>query len=211
MSRNAARLLIVLTLLTAATGARAQRSGDRRRDAAPAPPPAAVPAAAPAPGVEPYRIGPEDLLDISVWNNDAVSRVVPVRPDGRISLPLVPDMQAAGLTPVELRDALRRSLTAYITSPEVSVVVKEVHSFKVSVLGEVKLPGRYELKSRATILDAIAMAGGFNEFAARARIVVLRQSGAGVQRLPFNYSDFVTRNQAQEGTLLRPNDIVIVP
>jgi polysaccharide export outer membrane protein len=220
VTRHAARLLIVLTLVIGANELHAQRPAARARETTPptapppttAAPPTAAPAAASAPAVDLYRIGPEDLLDISVWNNDAVSRVVPVRPDGRISLPLIPDIQAAGLTTIELRDALRRSLTAYITAPEVSVVVKEVHSFKVSVLGEVKLPGRYELKSHATILDAIAMAGGFNDFASRGRIVIMRQSGGTVRRYSFNYSDFITHDHSQSDTVvLQPNDIVIVP
>src|SRR5206468_8090696 len=95
-----------------------------------------------------YRIGPEDLLDIAVWNNPAISRTMPVRPDGKISLPLLNEVQAAGLTPPQLRDVLMKRLTDYMPSPEVSVIVREVHSFKVSVIGEVKTPGRYELKSR---------------------------------------------------------------
>ena len=107
-----------------------------------------------APG---YRIGPEDVLQISVWKNDALSRVVPVRPDGMISLPLLDDVPAAGLTPLELRDRLAQRLTEYIPSPEVSVIVTEVRSFKVSVLGQVAKPGRFELKSRATVLDDVVI------------------------------------------------------
>jgi polysaccharide export outer membrane protein len=158
-----------------------------------------------------YRIGPEDLLDISVWNNTAISRTVPVRPDGKISLPLLNDVQAAGLTPGELRDALMKKLTDYMPAPEVSVIVREVHSFKVSVIGEVKTAGRYELKSRATVLDVIALAGGFTEFAARSRIVVLRPEGATVKRIPFNYNKVVSRNAGDENFFLRPGDVVVVP
>jgi polysaccharide export outer membrane protein len=203
---NIARTLVVLTLALVAVAtpeARGQRNADRR-ELAPAL------ATVPAPAPEPYRIGPEDVLDISVWNNDALSRVVPVRPDGKISLPLVPDVQAAGLTPVELRDSLRQSLAAYITSSEVSVVVREVHSFKVSVLGEVKSPGRYELKSHATILDAIALAGGFNDYAARGKILIIRQSGGTTLRLPFNYTKFVTRDNGGDCPALKPGDLVVV-
>src|SRR5206468_4817575 len=108
-----------------------------------------------------YRIGPEDVLDIAVWHNEAMSRTVPVRPDGKISLPLLNDIQAAGLTPMQLRDALSKKLEEYMPTPEVSVIVKEVHSFKVSVVGEVKRPGRHELKSQATVLDILALAEGF--------------------------------------------------
>src|SRR5229473_2076805 len=111
-----------------------------------------------AEGGEDYEIGPEDVLDIAVWNNTAISRTVPVRPDGKISLPLLNDVQAAGLTPMQLRDGLAKKLTDYMPTPEVSVIVKEVHSFKVSVLGEVKKAGQYELKSRTTVLDVVALA-----------------------------------------------------
>ncbi len=120
------------------------------------PPRAAPPGAIAVPGD--YKIGPEDLLDVAVWNNTAISRAVPVRPDGKISLPLLNDVQAAGLTPMQLREALAKKLTDYMPTPEVSVIVKEVHSFKVSVLGEVKKAGQYELKSRTTVLDVVALA-----------------------------------------------------
>lgn len=158
-----------------------------------------------------YRIGPEDLLDIAVWNNTAISRTMPVRPDGRISLPLLNDVQAAGLTPSQLREALMKKLADYMPSPEVSVIVREVHSFKVSVIGEVKTAGRYELKSRATVLDVLALAGGFSEFASRARIVILRSDGATVKRIPFNYNKVVSRDGGDENVLLQPGDIVVVP
>lgn len=167
---------------------------------------------APAAGVtQAYRIGPEDLLDISVWNNTAVDRVVPVRPDGKISLPLVGDVQAGGLTPFELRDALRLNLVAFIPDAEVSVVVREVHSFKVSVLGQVKLPGRYELKSSTTVLDALALAGGFTDFAVRSRILVIRQTGTTSQRIQFNYSEFVDPGHVGVIPTLQPGDLIVVP
>ena len=159
----------------------------------------------------PYLIGPEDLLDISVWDNPSVSRVVPVRPDGRISLPLISDVQAAGLTPLQLRDEIRRSLAAFIPSSEVSVVVREVHSLKVSVLGEVNLPGRFEMKSLSTVLDAIALAGGFNAFAARDRLLILRQTGATTVRIPFDYSRFIRLASGGHAPVLSPGDVVIVP
>jgi len=158
-----------------------------------------------------YRIGPEDVLDISVWNNSAISRTVPVRPDGKISLPLVNDVQAAGLTPNQLRSVLLKKLTEYVPSPEVSVMVKEVHSFKVSVIGEVKKTGRHELKGRATVLDILAMAEGFGEFAGRGRIVVLRPEGKTMRQIPFNYNKVVSNNGALENFFLQPGDIIVVP
>jgi len=158
-----------------------------------------------------YRIGPEDVLQISVWSNDALSRTVPVRPDGRISLPLLNDVQASGLTPMELRDELTRRLTEYVPHAEVSVSVTEVKSFKVSVIGAVAKPGRYELKSWATVMDVLAMAEGFTEFASRSRIVVLRNDGGRVQRLAFDYDKVASGGGGQANFYVRPSDIVLVP
>ncbi len=158
-----------------------------------------------------YRIGPEDVLQVSVWGNEAVSRTAPVRPDGRISLPLLNDVQAAGLTPMELRSELSRRLAEYIPHPEVAVSVTEVRSFKVSVIGAVTKPGRYELKSRATVIDVLAMAEGFTEFAARSRVVVLRSDGSRVERLPFDYDKVASGNAGQSNFYVRAGDIVLVP
>ncbi|OGB95871.1 MAG: hypothetical protein A3G35_06600 [candidate division NC10 bacterium RIFCSPLOWO2_12_FULL_66_18] len=158
-----------------------------------------------------YQIGPEDVLDIAVWNNTSISRTVPVRPDGKISLPLLTDVQAAGLTPAQLREALMKRLAEYVPSPEVSVIVREVHSFKVSVIGEVKTPGRFELKSQATVLDILAQAGGLSEFASRSKIVVFRPEGGSVRRIPFNYNKVTSPGGEQENFFLQPGDIVMVP
>jgi polysaccharide export outer membrane protein len=157
-----------------------------------------------------YRVGPEDVLDISVWNNPAISRVVPVRPDGMISLPLINDVKAAGLTPMQLRNELARKLSDYVPSPSVSVIVSDVRSFKVSVLGEVIRQARFELKSPTTILDVIALAGGFNQFAAPARIIILRRDIDGRERIPFNYNK-VMQGATEEIVYLQPGDIIFVP
>jgi polysaccharide biosynthesis/export protein len=157
-----------------------------------------------------YQIGPEDLLDISVWKNVELSRVVPVRPDGKVSLPLVNDIQAAGLTPTELRDQITTKLAEYIPAPEVSVMVREVHSRKVAVVGAVKMPGRYEMKSPMTVLEAIALAQGLSDFASRDRIVVLRELNGKTTEIPFNYRK-IGDNGSQQNFLLRPGDIVVVP
>jgi polysaccharide export outer membrane protein len=159
-----------------------------------------------------YRIGPEDVLDITVWKNAELTRTVPVRPDGMISLPLLNDVRAVGLTPLELRDVLVKRLEEYIPSAQVSVIVSAVHSFKVSVIGEVAFPGRHELRSGATVLEALAMSGGLKEFAARSRIVVMRQSGkSGTQRIPFNYDKAIAEGGEVENFSLRPGDIIVVP
>jgi polysaccharide export outer membrane protein len=157
---------------------------------------------------EAYRIGPEDMLQISVWKNDAMSRAVPVRPDGMISLPLVNDVQAGGLTALELRELLTQKLAEYIPSPEVSVIVSDVRSFKVSVMGEVARPGRLELRSWTTVLDALALAGGFTQFAGRSRIVILRPEGTTMKKIPFNYNKLTGE---QENFYLHSGDIVLVP
>jgi len=194
-------LAVALTVLTTfvATGASAQQPATQARTK-------------PAPaGVEEYRIGPEDVLAITVWKNDAMSRVLPVRPDGMISLPLVDDIMAAGLTPMELRNVLAQKLTEFVPSPAVTVVVNDVRSFKVSVIGEVMRPARYELKSRTSVLDVLALAGGFNQFAARTRIVVLRQEGDKKVRIPFNYNRVTSGSADEENLYLRPGDIVLVP
>ena len=158
---------------------------------------------------EEYRIGPEDALLISVWKNDALTRSVQVRPDGKISLPLLNDVQAAGLTALELRDVLSQRLGAYMPSPEVSVIVSDIRSFKVSVIGEINRPGRVELKSWATVLDVLALAGGFTQFAARSKIVILQPDGKTMKRIPFNYNKALVGEQ--ENFYLRNGDIILVP
>lgn len=158
-----------------------------------------------------YRIGPEDILQISVFGNEAVSRTVPVRPDGMISLPLLNDVQAAGLTPMELRDSLMKKLVEFVPSPEIAVIVTEVKSLMISVIGQVLKPGRYDLKSAPTIMDALASAGGFKEFAARSRIVVIRSEGGVSKRVPFDYDRMSAAKNPQENFLLRRGDIVVVP
>ncbi len=161
--------------------------------------------------LEAFKIGPEDVLAITVWKNDAMSRTVQVRPDGKISLPLLDDIEAAGLTPMQLRDILAKKLAEYIPNPEVSVIVSDVRSFKVSVIGEVARPGRYELKSWTTVLDVLAQAGGFNQFSARSRIVILRPNGKTMTRIPFNYNKVVSSGGEEENLYLQPGDIVLVP
>ena len=161
-------------------------------------------------GAESYRIGPEDLLRISVWKNDAMSSpAVLVRPDGMISLPLVNDVKATGLTALELRDVLTEKLKEFVPNPEVSVIVSEIRSLKVSVMGEVIRPGRFDLRSWVTVVDALALAGGFTQYASRSSIAILRPEGAAMKRIPFNYNKLA--DGQQENFYLRSGDIVLVP
>ena len=168
-----------------------------------------LPAAA-ATGVTDYRIGVEDILDISVWGQAALSKTVPVRPDGKISLPLVNDVVAAGLTPLELREVLTRSFAEFVQRPDVSVVVKEIHSLKVSVMGNVQKPGRYELNGPATVMEVLALAEGFTEFASRRQVTVLRKNGSTTQRIRFDYDKAVSSG-AEAGLMVRAGDVVVVP
>jgi polysaccharide export outer membrane protein len=157
-----------------------------------------------------YRIATGDVLDIVVWENEKLSRSVPVRPDGWISLPLVNDVRAAGLTPMELQSQLAARLTEYISSPVVSVIVASVKGFQVSVLGEVRSPGRYTFEGPATVLDAIASAAGFNEFASKDDTYLLRPKRGAYDRIPIKYSQ-LGREGATVNVVLKPGDILIVP
>jgi polysaccharide biosynthesis/export protein len=197
-----------LLFLTAVSGASAQVPSPR--GAVPAARAAALANSNALDTATEYQIGPEDVLDISVWKNPELSRTVPVRPDGKVSLPLLNDFQAAGLTPSSLREQLVSRLSDFVPTPEVSVIVREVHSRKVAVVGAVKTAGRYELKSPMTVLEAIALAQGFTDFAARDRIVVLRQSGGTTTRIPFNYRK-IADGAEQENFFVRPGDIIVVP
>jgi polysaccharide export outer membrane protein len=213
----AACLLVAAAAVSNSTAVAAGQQSAAADPAAAAPPAKDAPApAAPAskpndpPAADGFRIGPEDVLDVQVWKNPELSRVVPVRPDGMISLPLVNDIRAAGLTPAELRQQVTQRLSEYVPSPEVSVIVREVHSVKVAVLGAVKMPGHYEVNSSATVLELIARAQGLTDFADRGRIVVLRQSGGTTKRIPFNYRK-VAEGTEQDNFFVQPGDIIVVP
>jgi len=171
--------------------------------------PAIVPAA-PVPIASDYVIGPEDLLQISVWKNDSLSRQLPVRPDGKVSMPLLHDIQASGLTPMQLRDKIAAALAEFMPNPEVSVTVLEVLSYRVSVLGEVQKPGVLQLKAPTTVLEALALAGGFRDFASPSKIVIFRKNGGQTQRLRFNYNRAVGA-AGEENVTLRSGDVVVVP
>jgi polysaccharide export outer membrane protein len=162
---------------------------------------------------EGYVIGPEDVLEIMVWKNQDLSRVVTVRPDGNISLPLVGDLQAAGLTPKELRDEVVAMVSKYQMVPGVSVIVKEVNSYNFYIMGEVKSPGKYQLKSNATILQAISLAGGFTPYASKNDIKVLRkeQGSSRETMLKIRYKDIVSNEDPSKNVILKPGDTIIIP
>ena len=159
-----------------------------------------------------YYIGPEDVLEVIVWRNQDLSKVVTVRPDGRISLPLVGDIVATGLTPGELTAEIVTRLKQYKETPAVSVIIQQANSYGIYVLGEVGQPGRYFLKSKTTLLQAITMAGGLRPFAARNRIVVLRWEGKNREvKLKASYDDIVMKEVANQNIVLKPGDTIVIP
>ena len=162
---------------------------------------------------EDYRIGPTDSLQITVWANPEISvPEVVVRPDGKISFPLVDDVQAADLTPLELKQALTELLSEYITNPTLTVVVREIHSKTVYVLGEVTRPGPVAMRANMTVIDTLAIAGGFGAFAKKDRIKVIRQSGDGDPvEFFFDYGAYVDGTGLEQNILLVPGDKIIVP
>lgn len=159
-----------------------------------------------------YVIGAEDVLDISVWKNADLSRVVNVRPDGKISLPLIGDVQAAGLTPNQLRDKIVGRLKEYQETAVASVIVQTVNSYRVFMVGEVRTPGVYQLKSRTTILQAIAMAGGFTQFASKNSIVLIRKKSDGVseEKIDIRFKDLVYADE-DKNMILKAGDTIFVP
>ena len=164
-----------------------------------------------APGGD-YIIGPQDVLAINVWKEPEISRAVPVRPDGKISLPLVGDIVASGLTPMQLEKEISEDLKAYIANPEVAVIVQAVNSRKFNIVGEIARPGSYSLTKQMTVLDAIAQAGGPRDFAKVKKIYVLRQLESGERlRIPFNYKDIIRGRNFHQNVELQPGDTIVVP
>jgi polysaccharide export outer membrane protein len=173
---------------------------------------AANTSAAAGPHDDSFIIGADDVLAINVWKEPEVSRSVPVRSDGKISLPLAGEVQAAGETPRQLELEIAKRLQSYMSEPEVTVIVQQINSQKFNILGQVLKPGSYPLANSPTVLDAIALAGGFRDFAKKKSIYVLRQSpGGGQVRLPFNYKDMVKGKSTDQNVKLQPRDTIVVP
>jgi polysaccharide export outer membrane protein len=152
------------------------------------------------------------VLAINVWKEPDVSRSIPVRSDGKISLPLVGELTAGGQTPLQLEQEITRRLANYISEPEVTVIVQDSKSQRINILGMVVRPGTYMLTGSATILDAIAMAGGFRDFAKQKEIYVLRANADGTEkRLTFNYKEVIKGKNPEQNIRLLPRDTVVVP
>jgi polysaccharide export outer membrane protein len=165
-----------------------------------------------------YIIGDDDVLSISVWKELDLTKIIPVRSDGKISLPLVGEVQAAGRTPAQLAEDLTAALRGFITDPQVTVIVQEIKSRNFNILGQVTKPGSYPLTGDTTVVDAVALAGGFRDFAKKKSIYVVRQAGNGTEiRIPFNYEDFIKGKLGKKGKhasqdiQLKPHDTIVVP
>jgi polysaccharide export outer membrane protein len=219
---------LVLAMLTAfavpGSAAQAPNSGQSagkpaaqpspRASSAPAnqkavPDPSGVPAGVtPPPG---YVIGPDDVLMVLHWREKDMSAEVSVRPDGMITLPLLNEVQAAGLSPEQLRQQIEKRSAEFIEEPSVTIVVKQINSRRVFVTGNVAKAGMYPLTTGMTVLQAIAAAGGLNEYADEKGISVMRVEGGKTQRLKFNYKDVTRGKKLEQNVALHPGDTIVVP
>jgi polysaccharide biosynthesis/export protein len=222
MSHSRILTLVALTgLALHAYGASAQGTRSQLQQASARPSESSSPAAAaPRPVAttgtatrawheQEYRLGPGDKLRIEVYKQDQLSQSLQIRPDGKITLPFIGDVAAAGKTSVELRDSLTTALKEYVTNPVVTVMVQEALAAQIHVIGEVEHPGTQVMQGPRTVLQALAEAGGLKEFADRNNIHVLRNTGTGVQNLPFNYKEALKGRT--DALYLQPGDTLVVP
>lgn len=197
-------LFVLLAALLLASFAAAQGSSSQKPDTAAKP-------AASAPVDADYKIGPQDFVRIDVWKEPDISRTIPVRPDGKISLPLLNDVQASGLTALELAASIREGLSKFLNNPQVTVTVTDINSRHVYITGEVNRPGSFPLLPAMTVLQALSGAGGFTQFAKLKNIYVLRTENGKQVKHPFNYKEVVKGNLAEQNIFLQSGDVVVVP
>ncbi len=203
------RVANLLVLLTVAIGTVwAQPQVDKSK---PSSPNAAEQSKPPATSDPNYIIGASDELSIDVWKEADLSKIVPVRPDGKISLPLLNDIQAAGQTPTQLANTITERLSKFVNNPQVTVIVTAINSQRVYVLGEVARAGAYPMLPGMTVLQAISSAGGLSQFAKQKDIYVLRMESGHQQRFPFDYKQVIRGQKTDENIVLKPGDTVVVP
>ena len=203
MTRSMKFLCAALAVAVIVAPLSAQVPAQARADAPATPTSAVVPAN--------YVIGPQDVLSVVFWREKDMSADVVVRPDGKISLPLLNDVPAAGLSPEALRNAIAKAATKYMEDPSVTVVIKEINSRNVYVTGQVAKAGTYRLGNDMTVLQAISVAGGLLEYADASNIVVLRKENGKERSIKFNYKDVIRGKNLEQNIILLPNDTVIVP
>ena len=207
------KLWVVIGLLAAAIPVQAQQDENNNKQK-----PADANAAAaqtapkkPATDDPNYVIGPQDVLDISVWKEPELTRPVPVRPDGKISMPLLNDVQAAGKTPLQLSADITAGLKKFVTDPQVTVIVTTINSQRVFILGEVNRAGAYPLLPNMTVLQALSSAGGFTIYANLKKIYVLRVEDGKQVKHPFNYKDVLAGKAADQNIFVKAGDTIVVP
>ena len=206
MNINFARLLTLVPVFAAVMLAVSSPSSAQTQPTVPAAAPAAT---SPVPAG--YRIGAEDVLGIVFWREAEMNGDVTVRPDGRITVPLIGEMQAEGLTPEVLRDQIQAAAGKYISAANVSVVVRQINSRKVFITGRVTTPGTYPLVGPRTVMQVIALAGGLNEYADAKNITVLRTLNGRSETFKFNYKDVARGKKLEQNILLEPGDTIVVP
>lgn len=158
-----------------------------------------------------YYIGPGDVLEISVWRDENLTRAVVVPPDNVISFPLVGDIDVSGTTVPQLRKKLAAKLAAYIPDPSVTVMLKEIRSLKAFVIGKVNKPGEYSIDLDTSVMQILAMAAGLNPFASESKIHILRQQGGTTVKIPFDYGSVLSGKNLEQNILLKRGDVIVVP
>jgi polysaccharide biosynthesis/export protein len=206
------KLWVVAGLMAAAIPVQAQQQDDNKKKSSEANA-AATEAAPKKPATDDpnYVIGPQDVLDISVWKEPELTRPVPVRPDGRISMPLLNDVQAAGKTPLQLAADITAGLKKFVTDPQVTVIVTTINSQRVFILGEVNRAGAYPLLPNMTVLQALSSAGGFTIYANLKKIYLLRVEDGKQIKHPFNYKDVLAGKAADQNIFVKAGDTIVVP
>jgi polysaccharide export outer membrane protein len=205
-------ILLACSMVSVAVARTESRTGQDKKEEAKGSKGEASPAAVQTAAEDPaYKIGPQDVLKIDVWREDQLTRVVPVRPDGKVTLPLLNDVQAVGLTPMELAGVIREDLKKFINNPQVTVTVTEINSRRIYVTGEVAKAGAYALLPHMTVLQALSSSGGFSQFARLKNIYVLRTENAKQIKLPFNYKEAISGKNPEQNIELQPGDVVVVP
>ena len=159
--------------------------------------------------IDKYVIGPEDVLDIFVWKEESLTKTVPVRIDGKISLPLLDDIQASGLTPLQLKEELTKKLSGFVDNPTVTVTVKEANSYRVFISGEVKQPGIVRIRHEVTLVNLIIMVGGFTEWANKRKILIITKENGKEKRITANYNKIIDGDTPD--IVIKPGDTVIIP
>lgn len=199
-------------VMFALTGHVSAQSAPPAQAPAPQPKPAAQASGAPSAALPAgYVIGPEDVIAVLVREEKDMSGDFVVRPDGQITIPILNDIAAAGLTPEQLREALTKAASKFLTEPTVTVGVKQINSRKVHITGNIGKPGAYQLTSSMTVVQLIAAAGGLHEFADSKKIMIVREEGGKQVAYKFNYKDFVSGKNLKQNIELKPGDTVVVP